>query len=147
MARTNMRARHLARRKVMQALYQWLISEDNIHDIEMQFLNESEPKFEIPYFQRLLHAIAKCVGELDSQIEPLLDRALKDLDPVELSILRLSTFELQECLDIPYRVVINEALELAKQFGASESHKYVNGILDKLARIHRQIEIKAEKSA
>jgi N utilization substance protein B len=83
-------------------------------------------------------------GDLDSSYEQLLDRPLDELDPVERALLRLGTFELKERIDVPYRVVINESVALAKKFGATDSYRYINGVLDKVARSYRQIEIDAE---
>src|SRR5690606_865579 len=94
----------------------------------------------------LLHGIPKCVTELDDTFRPLLDREIKDLDQVELAILRIGTYELSKRPDVPFKVAINEGIELAKHFGATESHKYVNGILDKVAQRLRVVEMKAGKA-
>jgi N utilization substance protein B len=127
-------ARTLARQRVLQALYQWQMTGQPTTMIEAQFLSEQDmSKADVPYFQRLLQGIAQQVEQLDVAIAPPLDRRIEQLDPVELAILRLGCYELLYCPDIPFRVVINEAVELAKKFGANKSHKYINGILDKLA--------------
>ena len=83
--------------------------------------------------------------EIDEALAPLLDRPLDELDPVELAVLRLSTYELMHRLDVPYKVAINEGIELAKVFGATDGHKFVNGVLDKLAPVLRAAEVKAAK--
>jgi len=83
------------------------------------------------------------VDELDVTFEPLLDRKLSELDPIERTLLRMGTFELRDRMDVPYKVVINEAVALAKKFGATDSHKYINGVLDKAARELREAEVAA----
>ena len=96
------------------------------------------------YFHALLTGITQNSGELDSQFEAKLDRALDDLDPIERNLLRMGVYELRDRIDVPYKVVINECIALAKKFGATDSFRYVNGILDKVARDLRQLEIQAE---
>ncbi|MDA8732591.1 transcription antitermination factor NusB, partial [Luminiphilus sp.] len=92
------------------------------------------------YFQALLRGVMEDVESLEALFSPLLDRALDDLDPIERNLLRMGTFELKERIDVPYKVVINEAVSLAKKFGATESHRYINGILDKVASELRTVE-------
>ena len=98
---------------------------------------------DLEYFQALLHGVPAHVDELEARLEPLLDRKLDDLDPIERTLLRMGSFELEHRLDVPYKVVINEEVALAKKFGATDSHKYVNGVLDKVARELRKAEIDA----
>ena len=139
-------ARSLARQRALQALYQWDLAGQALGEIEKQFLEEDEPGMkgvESGYFRELLHQIPAMQDELDGVISPLLDRPITQLDPVERAILRIGAFELKQRVDIPYRVVINEAVEQAKLFGAEQGHKYVNGILDKLAQRLREVEVKA----
>lgn len=127
----------------MQAIYQWQLSGDPIKDIEFQFLESiNAKKVDIEYFQDLVVNTLTKVTELDEKIVPSLDRDIGEVNPVELAILRLACYELTARLDVPFKVVINESLELTKTFGASESHKFVNGVLDKLAREIRTLEIK-----
>lgn len=127
-------ARSAARQRVLQALYQWQMTGQNIATIENQFLDEEDMRrADIPYFQQLLHDIPAYVDTLDNLFSQLLDRKVVHLDPIELAILRIGCYELRYCPDIPWRVAINESVELAKKFGAEQSHKYVNGILDKVA--------------
>lgn len=119
----------------MQALYQWQLAGAAVSDIEAQFLaNQDFAKADREYFHDLLHGVPAQVKELDELLTPYLDRRVEELSQIEKAILRLGAFELKERLDVPYRVVINEGIELAKVFGADDSFKYVNGVLDKLAR-------------
>lgn len=139
-------ARRKARRFTVQALYQWQMTGANLSQIEAQFrLDNDMCKTDVAYFHELLHEIPKCVNELDESFTPFLDRNIKDLDRVELAILRIGSYELSKRVDVPYKVAINEGIELAKYFGATESHKYVNGILDKLAQKLRVVEMKAQQ--
>ena len=124
----------------MQALYQWQMTGDDVSDIEAQFRAEFSGKTDWDFFHEVFSEIPRQHEELDAHYEPLLDRKIETLDPVEKAILRQGTFELAKRIDVPYKVVINECVNLAKQFGASESHKYINGILDKLARELRSLE-------
>ncbi|NIR28687.1 MAG: transcription antitermination factor NusB [Gammaproteobacteria bacterium] len=136
-------ARTLARRAALQALYQWQVTQQPTVEIEVQFLTGGRMRrADIPYFKDLLHNIPVHVAELDQMLGPLLDRPVRQLDPVTRAILRMGTFELRYRRDIPWRVVIDEAVELARFFGAEQSHRYVNGILDKLARA-----VRAEESS
>ncbi len=119
---------------MLQALYQWQISGGELHDIEAQFRAEFSGKTDWKYFHEAFSSIPGQIEELDNVLQPRLDRRISTLDPVEKAILWIGAFELQRRIDIPYRVVINECVELAKSFGATDSHKYVNGVLDKLVR-------------
>jgi N utilization substance protein B len=135
--------RSQARHHAVQAVYQWQMTGQNVVDIEAQFLMEQDQEgFEVPYFKELLHGVPAHLTELDEQLKPCLDRAIESVDPVERAILRLGTFEFVHHPEVPYRVVINEAVELAKVFGAEQGHKYVNGVLDKLAKKVRPVETK-----
>lgn len=137
--------RRKARRLLLQALYQWQISGGELYDIEAQFRAESPGKYDWDFFHEMFCAIPPRAAQLDELLAPHLDRQVKNLDPIEKALLRMGTYELAERLEVPYRVVINEAVELAKVFGATESHKYINGVLDKLARQLRAIEINAAR--
>ncbi len=131
MSKPGQNRRRQARYLALQALYQWAISQDDISKIERQFLIDNEAaQIDVPFFQKLLYGVPTALDKLDETLSPHLDRKLSDIDPIELTILRLGCFELMECSDIPYRVVINEALELAKLFGAEEGFKYINAVLD-----------------
>src|SRR5210317_418019 len=136
--------RRKARHYGMQALYQWQMAGATLTDIEAEFRAEYDfSHVDLAYFQALLHEIPVAVDELDAALEPLLDRALGELDPIELTLLRMGMFELKQRIDVPYKVVINEEVALAKKFGATDSHKYINGVLDKAARQLRKVEIDA----
>lgn len=142
-----MNARQRSRRKALQALYQWVVSVNTNEEIEMQFLEDNtRGRFDVEYFQKLFNETVKYVEELDTLFSAHLDRDKEQIDPIELSILRMGSYELKYCIEVPYKVVINEAVVLAKQFGATDSHKYVNGVLDKLAHQFRQTEINAENT-
>ena len=132
--RLNPALRRKARQMAMQALYQWELASSSLVSIEREFREDNDmQKVDVEYFSELLHQVPAMKAELDERIKPLLDRAIHELTPVELTILRLSAYELLERPEVPYRVIINEGVELAKTFGATDGHKYVNGILDKLA--------------
>ncbi len=134
------KARHL----LVQALYQWHLSGSDINIIEAEFFADNKmDKVDTAYFRELLHAIPRRVDELDATFAGELDRHSDALDPVSLTILRIGTFELMHRLDIPYRVVLNESVNLAKTFGPTEAHKYVNSILDKVAAVCRRPEVGA----
>ena len=135
-----------ARRYTVQALYEWHVTGNTPKDIEQQFLIEHHTrKFDRPYFNELLNGIAEQVEALDAEISSLSERPFKEVDIVEKAILRLGCFELKNRIDIPYRVVINEAIELTKTFGAEEAYRFVNGTMDKLAEKLRQTEVAAKK--
>jgi transcription antitermination protein NusB len=135
--------RKKARRYAVQGIYQWHLSGNTINEIELQFLETiNQAKVDITYFREVLVNTLNSVKQLDEVLEPFMDREFIEINPVELAVLRLAAYELQERMDIPYKVVINEALELSKTFGAAEGHKFVNGVLDKLARKLRPLEAK-----
>ena len=133
--------RRKARHFGLQALYQWTLSEASLVDIDAEFRVDNDFRHtDGEYFQALLRGVMQDVEALEALFSPLLDRALDDLDPIERNLLRMGTFELKERIDVPYKVVINEAVSLAKKFGATESHRYINGILDKVASELRTVE-------
>lgn len=127
-------SRHMARQAAVQALYQWQLTGQTPEDIESHFISDHELKdVDIEYFHRMVREVPLHLHELDDHLTPHLDRGIDEVDPVERAILRLGAYELEFCLEIPYKVVINEAVELAKTFGAEHGHKYVNAVLDKVA--------------
>jgi N utilization substance protein B len=135
MSKGKLSKRRKARELAMQALYQWQMSGSELADIEDQFFEDHEAaSFDVDYFAAALHGVAKEASSLDDKLAPAMTRSMASVDPVERAILRLAAWELSERLDIPYRVVINEAVELAKRFGATDGHKFVNGVLDKAVR-------------
>ncbi|MCO4784314.1 transcription antitermination factor NusB [Marinomonas atlantica] len=140
--------RSASRSFALQALYQWQMNQSSVNEIEAQFAVDHEMSTcDKTYFRELVYGVSSKAKALDELFEPFLDRSLSELDAIELATLRIGTYELSERLDVPYRVAINEGVELAKSFGASESHKYVNGILDKLAQRVRFEEIAARRNA
>jgi N utilization substance protein B len=133
--------RSRARQYALQALYQWQMTGQDVTVVEHQFLEDEElAKADVGLFVALLRGIPTSLGRLDAALAPLLDRPVEQVDPVERAVLRIGAYELMEHPDIPYRVVINEAVELAKLFGAEQGHRYVNGVLDRLARQLRSAE-------
>ncbi|AAN56458.1 transcription antitermination factor NusB [Shewanella xiamenensis] len=125
--------RRKARRLAVQAIYSWQLSGNNIADVEHEFLTEqSLDGVDVAYFRELFAGVATKKTQLDELIIPHLDRPIDEVSPVEKAIVRLAAYELTFRKDVPFKVAINEAIELAKAFGADESHKFVNGLLDKL---------------
>lgn len=138
-------ARTNARKAAVQALYQWQMTGQNLSAIEMQFLEEERLKdAQKSYFNELFHGIPKSLDVIDEALTQFVDRPVEAIDPVERAILRIGVYELMNRLDMPYRVVLNESINLAKCFGADGSHRYVNGILDKVAQQKRAAEIQAK---
>lgn len=130
--------RRKARELAVQAVYSWQLSQNSVTDIEGNFLTDnSARRFDIAYFQQLLRGVTASVGSIDEAISPHVDRPLDDVDHVEKAILRVAIYELKDCQDVPYKVVINEAIELAKSFAADDSHKFINGVLDKAVKLIR----------
>ncbi|QIW16680.1 N utilization substance protein B [Pasteurellaceae bacterium RH1A] len=126
--------RRRARECAVQAIYSWYISQNNIEEVELAFVTDQDMKgVDMPYFRKLLRGVVDNVESIDHALRPYLDRGEDEVDPIERSILRLSAYELLYEADVPYKVVINEGIEVAKVFGSDDSHKYINGILDKLA--------------
>lgn len=130
-----------ARRCAAQALYQWQLTGEEPSRIATQFLADQDlGKADPDYFRELVFRIPACVEQIDAVLTPFLDRPMPQVDPVERAILRIGGYELMQHPDIAYRIVINEAVELAKMFGADQSHRFVNGVLDKVARAVRPVE-------
>jgi transcription antitermination protein NusB len=131
-----------ARRRALQALYQWQLGGGSMRDIIGQFNEEQDMAIaDGEFFADLLLGVERELETLDAAITPLADRPVAEIDPIERATLRLAAYELRHRLDVPCRVVINEAVELAKDFGAVGGHGYVNAVLDKLARSERQAEM------
>lgn len=135
------RARAKARRLALQGLYQWQLSGAAAPDVIAE-LNASQnvKDVDLEYFEALLRGVTAGSGDLQALFQPHLDRPAEQVDPIERGILLIGTFELKDRIDVPYRVVLNEAVELAKDFGAEDSHKYINAVLDKTAAGLRQAE-------
>lgn len=140
--------RRIAREFVLRGIYQWKIAGGTVSSIEQQLRESDEFKhIDEKHFSHLLQGVLRDIEGLDKCIQPYLDRPLNELSPVEFAILLLSTFELIHYPEIPYRAIINEAIELARTYGGSDGYKYVNGVLDKLAIHLRAVEIEAQKLA
>ncbi len=133
-------ARHRARECAVQALYSWQVSSNDITIVEYQFLTEQDLNgVDIAYLRELIFGVSMHARLLDSMMVPYLSRQLNNLGQVERAVLRIALFELKMREDIPYKVAINEAIELAKTFGAEDSHKFINGVLDKaIPPIHKK---------
>ena len=138
--------RHRAREFALQGLYQWLLNNEDAGAIEAH-IREAHgfDKADAVHFDALLYGTIRDVIVLRADLAPLIDRPIKQLSPVEHAALLIGAFELKNHIEIPYKVVINEAVELTKSFGGIDGHKYVNGVLDKLAAAVRNVEIDAAK--
>lgn len=135
------RARHVARRLAVQSLYQWQLTGDSPKDILAQFREDRTlGDADSSYFRELLLGVPEQAEAIDAALSPYLDRPLDRVDPVERAILRLAGYEMMHRLDVPYRVIINEAVDLAKVFGAEQGHRFINGVLDKAVRQLRAVE-------
>lgn len=131
-------ARRKAREYSVQAIYQWQMSGSSLNDIEAQYLTTmNSRKVDTEYFQELFNGVLTNLDNMDKALEPALERDIDEIDPVERAIVRLAAYELINRIDIPKKVVINEAIELAKTFGATDGHKFVNGVLDKISKTLR----------
>ena len=138
----NLRTR--ARRRALQAVYAWQLSGYAMDAIQEQFAHEQEAETaDLEYFHALIFGVEAELAELDALLRPFLDRDIDQVDPIERAVLRMASWELSRRLDTPGRVVLNEALELAKRFGSNQGHTFVNGILDPLARQLRASELAA----
>ncbi|MFT5116568.1 MAG: N utilization substance protein B [Kiritimatiellia bacterium] len=140
---TRRKARHFG----MQALYQWNMTGASLNAIEAEFQVDNDMTHtDTDYFHELVHQVPAKKTELDECYAPYLqDRSVEELDPITLALLRLATYEFLYRIDVPYKVVINEAVSLAKKFGATDSYKFINGVLDKLAVKARALEMGAAK--
>ncbi len=137
-------ARRRARELALQGLYQWLLSGSDLNTVAVHIRELDDfDKCDATHFDALLRGCIDNASELDQVLRPHLDRPVNELSPIEHGILLIAGFELQQCLDIPYKVVINEAVELAKSFGGTDGHKYVNGVLDQAAVDWRAAEVQS----
>jgi len=135
-----------SRRIAMQAIYQWQMTGDNITDIKQQFFEENNfSRIDADFFSELVSGVASSISELDPLLEKNMPRTVESVDPVERSILRLATYEFVNRFDVPYRVVLNEAVNITKEYCAENSHAFVNAVLDKVAKEIRHIEVQAAK--
>lgn len=138
-------ARHRARELALQGLYQWRMAGSDVAQIDKATRDEkSVGRYDVELFTQLLRGAVSQHEVLAEKIAPHLDRPLNELSPIEFSVLLLGAYELANLPEVPYRVVINESVELAKTFGGSDGHKFVNGVLDKLASQLRAVEVNAK---
>lgn len=142
---TSTSRRGLARRVTVQALYQWILNETPVETLLTQFRQQDEGlgRADPEYFDELLRGVVELAPQLALELAPHLDRPLGQLDPVENAVLLVGAYELRYKPEVPWKVVVNESVNLAKTFGAEDGFKFVNGVLDKLARVARAEEIKA----
>jgi len=134
-------ARHKARELAMQGVYSWQMTGNSVEQIELAIATSNDMKqVDLKFFQDILRTVMSRMTELDAAMKPYLGRLPEEIDAVEKAILRVAAFELVHRVDVPYKVVINEAIELAKAFGAADSHKFINGVLDKAVKTLRKDE-------
>ncbi|MBI5938220.1 MAG: transcription antitermination factor NusB [Betaproteobacteria bacterium] len=137
--------RRIARELVLRALYQWQLTGDDFAKLLAQAEEAEEyPQANTAFLKALLDGILKEATALDAALAPHLDRKVAELSPIEHGVLLVGAYELSHSLDVPYKVAINESVELAKRYGGTDGHKFVNGVLDKLAKETRQVEIQAQ---
>ena len=140
-------ARSRARRRALQAVYAWQMSGNPIARVIDEFRHEQDMEIaDVEYFEDLVRGVDTHCAELDAALAPHLDREIDRVDPIERAALRIGAYELRHRIDVPYRVVINEAVEVAKRFGTEYGHTYVNGVLDKLAAEWRVAEFEAGRA-
>ena len=139
-------ARSRARRRALQAIYAWQISGGTAQQVIAQFAHEQAHEVaDLEYFEDLVRGVMKHVGELDVALAEFLDREVEQVDPIERAALRIAAYELRHRPDIPYRVVINEAIDTTKRFGSEHGHTYVNGVLDHAAAAWRAPEVQGSR--
>ena len=141
-------SRRRSREFALQGLYEWLLSGSEASVIEAHMREQDDfKKADAAHFDALLHGCVVEAADLDAVLARHVDRKTSELSPIEHGVLLIGTYELKHCVDIPYRVAINEAVELAKSFGGTDGHKYVNGVLDKAASELRPVEVQARRDA
>ena len=139
-------ARSRARRRALQAIYAWQLSHTAINKVIDQFQNEQDMEVaDQEYFEDLVRGVEANLGTLDEALSHFLDRDIAQVDPIERAVLRIAAYELRHRIDVPYRVVINEAIETTKRFGSEHGHTYVNGVLDRAAAEWRAVEVQASR--
>ncbi len=135
-----------ARRRALQAVYAWQMSGGEVGQVIAQFAHEQANEIaDLEYFDDLVRGVVRHRAQLDEALAGYLDRTVEEVDPIERAVLRLSAYELIHRIDVPYRVVLNEAIEIAKRFGSEHGHTYVNGVLDRAAADWRAAEFNAAK--
>lgn len=136
-----------ARRRALQAVYAWQLSGATARDIVTQFAHEQAREIaDLAYFEDLVHGVDTHRDALDAALAPFLDRTIEEVDPIERAALRIAAYEFMHRQDVPYRVVINEALESVKRFGSEHGHTYVNGVLDHAAAALRSVEVQSGRA-
>lgn len=142
MDKESIRGKRRARRLALQALYQWHMANAELNEIDAQFraVNNMD-RVDTPYFTSLLYGVPKDINAIEAAFAPFLDRLVNELNPIELTVLRLSTFELMHHPEIPYSVILDEAVMLSKEYGSQDGHRYVNGVLHNLAKQLRAVEM------
>jgi N utilization substance protein B len=139
-------ARSRARRRALQAVYAWQLSNTAINKVIDQFRNEQDMEVaDLEYFEDLVRGVEQNLGSLDEALQEFLDRDIAQVDPIERAVLRIAAYELRHRVDVPYRVVINEAIETTKRFGSEHGHTFVNGVLDHAAAAWRAAEAQASR--
>jgi transcription antitermination protein NusB len=140
--------RRMARHYAMQALYQWQMAGSSINAIEAEFHTDNDmTRVDVDYFHEIIHKVPEHLSDIDDIYQPfLVERSLVELDAITQSLLRMATYEFKFRIDVPYKVIINEAVSLAKKFGAEDSHKFINGVLDKTAVVLRAVEVTANRA-
>ena len=139
-------ARSRARRRALQAVYAWQLSHTAINKVIEQFQNEQDMEVaDQEYFEDLVRGVEANLGTIDEALSHFLDRDIAQVDPIERAVLRIATYELRHRIDVPYRVVINEAIETTKRFGSEHGHTFVNGVLDHAAAQWRAAEAQAPR--
>lgn len=142
MSNESISGKRRARKLAMQSLYQWLMADAALSEIEAQFCAANNmDRVDVAYYHRLLYGVPQNLTDIEAAITPFLDRPIDGLNPIELTILRLCTYELFHCMEIPYRVILDESVSLAKTYGSQDGHRYVNGVLHNMAQTVRKIEI------
>lgn len=138
------RGKRRARKLLLQALYQWQMSKTDMTEIDAQFqVFNNMQRVDMDYYKKILYGIPKALATIEATFSPYLDRNVNELNPIELAVLRLGTFELLFCLETPSRVILDESVLLSKEFGSQDGHRYVNGVLHHVAHQVRAIEMKA----
>jgi transcription antitermination protein NusB len=138
-------ARSRSRRRALQAIYAWQVGGNRMIQVIEQFRHEQDMEIaDLEYFEDLLRGVEKHQVELDAGIRQHIDREIAEVDPIERAVMRIAGYELRYRPDVPYRVIINEALEVTKRFGADQGHTFVNGVLDKLAGQWRDVEYRGK---
>lgn len=135
-----------ARRRALQAIYAWQVSGGLVDQVIAQFAHEQAHEIaDLEYFEDLVRGVIKHRSSLDEALTPYLDRTVEEVDPIERAVLRIAAYELLHRIDVPYRVVLNEAIETAKRFGSEHGHTYVNGVLDHAAVAWRPAEAASKR--